>query len=93
MKLLVLLDNVTSDGDGQIVNPQTGGMNEFGIVQVSITGGTGTVKIQGRLSINMPWTDLITFTADDSARIALMPHMKANVSGIAGATIRAEMGA
>lgn len=92
MKLLILLDNVTVDGDGLVVNPQTG-MHEFGIVQVSVTGGTGTVKIQGRLSINMPWVDIITFTVSDSARIALMPHMKANVSGISGATIRAELGA
>lgn len=91
MKLSILLDNVTADGDGPVMNPQNNNNVEYGTVQVALGGGSAAVKIQGRLSANMPWLDIQTFTADDSARITLFPYMKANVSNYVSGTIRAEM--
>lgn len=91
MKLSILLDNVTANGDGPVITIQNSGRVEYGIVQVDLGGGAATVKIQGRLSANMPWLDVHTFTANGSARITLFPFMKANVSNYASGTLRAEL--
>lgn len=91
MKLSILLDNVSANGDGAVINPQNSNRLEYGTVQVALGGGSATIKIQGRLSANMPWLDIYSFTANDSARITLFPHMRASVANYVSGVIRAEL--
>ena len=64
--------------------------SEYGIVQVSIPGAA-TISIRGRLSRNMPWTEITSFTSSGATRVSLMSHMLATVSGHSAGAVRVEL--
>ena len=68
--------------------------DETGKVQVVITGGSGTLKIQGRSEDAAPWATILTVTESDMgdndtlyAVLELCPQMRADLVTISGATV------
>lgn len=91
MSFHILLDDVTTNVNGTAVYPQNVKRNEHGIVQIKISGGTVTVKVQGRTSSDMDWYDILSTTSSTAERVSLFPQMRAITSSISGATVRAEL--
>lgn len=84
---------VTGAGDTFIIgNARYGASTIDGIFQVSITGGTATVILQGRNSGDYGWTTVSTLSSDgDSVPVTLYREMRANVTAISGATVLASL--
>lgn len=88
----ILLDDVTSQVTGEPKAIQNFNDHEYGIFQVDISG-TATVVLEGRISPQMTWATIDTYTASGAGRISLFPHMRARVSAYTSGTIRAELDA
>lgn len=90
MHSYTLLDAVTATGVGPTVSLQgaEGGRDEL-LVQVDITGTSGTVQIYGRISSLLPFALLTTITASGLYPLARVGEIYANVSAISAATIKA----
>jgi hypothetical protein len=61
--------------------------------QINVEAGTATVAIQGRVSDDDPPITLLTGSATAGALIPAFPQMRAIVTGPAGATVSARVGA
>ena len=88
-----LIEDATSTGTSDLRAPQRR-QDETGKVQVEITGGSATVKIQGRSSDLAPWATLLSVTEADMgdndtffAVVELTPGMQVDVASISGATV------
>lgn len=86
---------VTGAGDIFIIeNARVGASDKDGIFQVSITGGTATVILQGRNSDAYAWDTVPSSTLSTdggSAVVTLYREMRANVTAISGATVLASL--
>ena len=84
---------VTGAGDTFIIeNARVGASTKNGIFQVSITGGTATIVLQGRNSEDYEWDTVDTLaTNGGSAEVTLYREMRANVTAISGATVLASL--
>jgi len=57
-------------------------------VQVEITGGTGSAKLQGRSATDAPWVDLgSAFAASGVQFLQLTSEVRVAVTAVSGATI------
>lgn len=99
-KGLVLMDDVTITTDPQNSDPFTTPEKKFGemVAQIDITGGSAvTVQIQGRLSANHAWVDLLDTAqtqavASDIYAIAWVPELRVNtVNGSGNPVVRVEV--
>lgn len=77
--------------DGDWFNPPAG-VAEYLAVQLSLTAGTATVVIEGRVSDQDAPVELTTFSATDGAAVLAFPQLRARVSASAGATLRVAIG-
>lgn len=57
-------------------------------VQVSITVGTGTISLEGRVSANDPWVVLSTLTSSDIVLVPAGLELSVNVTAATGLTAR-----
>lgn len=60
--------------------------------EITLSAGTGTLKIQGRSGPSEAWQDLVSVTASAVGKCTRFPFMKATLSGGAGATSRVTLG-
>lgn len=88
-----LIDEATATETSAAFQPQRR-QDEVGKTQVEITGGSATIKIQGRSSTDAPWATLLSVTEADMgdndtffAVIELTTHMRADLTTISGATV------
>ena len=51
--------------------------DEYRLVQVDISAGTPNVTIQGRVATDMPWVEVIVYTASGADAVAMFPEMRA----------------
>ena len=65
----------------------TGRPKGTGVCQIAIVGGTATLAIEGRMSADLPWVVLGSYTADDMVEIVICPDMRVDVTVISGATV------
>jgi len=95
MPLHVLVDDVAgnrteADSVPELAVIQDYQNSEYGIVQVNIPGAA-TVSLRGRLSRNMPWTEITSFTSSGATRVSLMSQMLVVISGHSGDAVRVEL--
>ena len=96
-KTLIVNQTVTGPGiygDGTVNNPKPLSLGDAdvaqGTAQVSIVGGTATVRLFGRASPSVPWgLVFIAITATGLYTIPIVAEMYADVSAISGATVNA----
>ena len=88
-----MLDAVTAAVVSSTIFPQRR-QDEVGKVQFEITGGTATIKVQGRAHPSAPWATLMTVTEADMgdndtlyAVIELTVEMQVDLVNEVGATV------
>lgn len=88
-----MIDAATAVETSDAIYPQRR-QDETGKIQVEITGGSATVKVQGRSDSNAPWATILTLTESDMGDndtvysvIELTPHMRVDLATISGATV------
>ena len=57
-------------------------------VQVSLTVGTGSINLEGRVSANDPWVVLSTLTSSDIVLVPAGLELSVNVTAATGLTAR-----
>jgi hypothetical protein len=86
-----MMSGVTSTATGASIFPLRRGLNyrvSQGVVQVTLSGGTATVVLEGRGDPNAStWTTLATWTADDSISVQLMNELRLRVTAYTSGTI------
>lgn len=75
--------NVTSNGTQGPINILKHDELDELTVQVSISAAA-TVSVQGRLSNDAPWMELISMTADALQPIAMVPYLQFVITGNTG---------
>ena len=95
MALHVLMDDAGANVDtalarASMATVQDIDKSEYGVCQVSIASA-GTVSLQGRLSNNMPWQEITSFTATGAIRVTLMNQMIATLTGWDSGVVRVEL--
>jgi len=81
-------DAAAATGAGTVAYPQNPLRLDYGIFQVEITG-TATVQMQGRVDENFSWHTLETYTASGADKVAVFPHMRANISAYSSGEVTA----
>lgn len=83
-----LINSTTDNGNGSIFHINNFSEFEYGIVQ---TSGTATFTLQGRISSNMPWHDVVVITNAGSERVTLFPQMRIAITNGGGGSKRCEL--
>jgi len=81
-----LASNVTTAGAQPSVISQMKFTNTA-LWQVSISGGTATVSLEGRAAPDAPWIQLGLSSANSVGAFNCLPEVRANITAISGATV------
>ena len=90
MRILTMLEGVTTNSNGTVMNPQSPAFGE-GIFQTEFTAGSGDIELQGRLRPDAVWQEITTHSdSSDAEVVALFPEMRCcDQSGLSSATVSA----
>tara|TARA_R100000458_G_C8231381_1_gene212969 strand:+ start:757 stop:1044 length:288 start_codon:yes stop_codon:yes gene_type:complete len=86
MKVVKLLDGVSTATTGTVYESRFLRDNETGLVQAVFGGDrTGTLKLQGSLD-GTNYVDVASFTASGSVAVTIFPFLKGNLASIGGSS-------
>ena len=87
MKIVKLIDAVSTATDGFVYESKFLRDNETGLVQAVYTGGdrAGTLNLQGSLD-GTNFVDVASFTASGSVAVTIFPFLKGNLSSVTGSS-------
>ena len=87
MKIVKLIDAVSTATDGFVYESKFLRDDETGLVQAVYTGGdrAGTLKLQGSLD-GTNFVDVASFTASGSVAVTIFPFLKGNLSSVTGSS-------
>ncbi len=87
MKIVKLLDGVSTATTGTVYESKFLRDNETGLVQAVYTGGdrAGTLKLQGSLD-GTNFVDVASFTESGSVAVTIFPFMRGDLSSVTGSS-------
>jgi hypothetical protein len=89
-KIYEICPSTASTGAQTAITPPGADGEKVGLFQIEVGTGTYSVQLQGRLSTDASWVDLLSTpaTADGVYSVALFPYMRVNIT-TNGATVQA----
>tara|TARA_B100000282_G_scaffold100757_1_gene70967 strand:+ start:931 stop:1221 length:291 start_codon:yes stop_codon:yes gene_type:complete len=87
MKIVKLLDGVTSATTGAVYQSKFLRDNETGLVQAVFTGGdrAGTLKLEGSLD-GTNFVEVTKFTESGSVAVTIFPFLRGDLSSVTGSS-------